>query len=171
MPKLRNVLGLLACLPACGGGGGEASVATALRLALDGMTLPAIAQQGTVTLHLAEVPAGSRPVLIECDVVVDPPLVRALATGALQAQQALATLDGQQMATGFHVLCGDAQHQDAQPLAAGALFHLALEATSPRTSGEATVSVRNRRVVDAAGDAVPVDGAPVPARVVVHLAA
>jgi hypothetical protein len=163
MPNPRNLLWLFACLPACGGGGSEATVTPALQLSLAGLTLPPAAAQGTVLVQVA-IPPGSQPTLLECDVVVAPPLVRALPAGALQAAQPLPTLDGQETQAGFHVLCGDAQNPDARPLAGGALFRLVVEAASPRTPGEALVSLRNLRVVDAAGNAVPVDGAPAPAR-------
>ena len=161
----------LLLLAACSGGGGGSPppANNLLQLQVDGVTLPPGASQGAVTVRLAPFPATLRPALLECDVVVEPPhLAVATSRAPLQALQARPTLDGEVRPGGFHVLYGDGENPGAQVLASGSLFAVYLETLSPRAPGDVTVSLRNLRVVDEAGANVPVDRAPVAARVVVQ---
>lgn len=167
-PMLRPCLCSVLALAACGGGGGGGGSPPAtqlLHLIADPIRIPANQAEAMLTVRLADVANANTAVLLECDVVT--PSALAVASNPLQPLQAVPTLDGDVVAGTYHVLCGDAQYRDGQPLRPGPLFTLRLATQEPRQRGSHTVLLRNLVVATADGTALPVEPAPTAVQIVI----
>lgn len=162
---------LLVVAAGCGGGGGSGAppVAGALRVQLDGSRLGSGQREGTVTVRLAPLPAGAAPVLLEGELAVTAGGIEIVtASSPLERVQTSVTLDGEPGPNGYRVLFGDGETAAGTPFSAGELFRVRVQTKNPRTTGPATVRLSGLRVVDAAGNALPLAAQVATAEVVVE---
>jgi len=170
MLRPSNAILIAFATTACGGSGGPGPtpLANELRLTISDATLPATATTGDLTVSLAEHTPELAPALLQFDLAIDPPIVSVAAGSPLTAIQNIETLDGDFVEGGFRIICGYGESPDAQQLSSGALFRIALQASTPRVAGAATVTMTGLRVVDGQGEQVPLDSGPITAAITVQ---
>lgn len=157
--RRRHAPFALLCLAACGGGGAVVtSVQTKARLAAGDVVIPVGTDSAEVLVELAAAP--DTPIRL-LQVAVELPTGLALpAADRLLAAVPLVTLDGDVVDGRFVISCGDARNVAAAPLAAGRLFKLRLQTTTPRRPGTWTLRFVDLLAAAADGTAVPAETTP-----------
>jgi hypothetical protein len=167
----RLPVGSVLLLTACGGGGGPSSlpIGAEVRLAIDPLEIADGQTEGALRIVCEALPEPATATLLQADVVVpsgrvEPTNLRAPVEALLPRPTAV----GDSTAGGFRVLYGDGENAAAPVLATGPLFQVWLRPAAPRTPGTYAVELRNLRVVDAEGRALPLAPGTVAGSVVVR---
>lgn len=169
-PPMRALLLPLFLCAACGGGGGASAVVPqeALKLQVGDAVLAVNETSASVDITLASVPANTA--LLQFDVVMDPDrLGPSTGRTPLQALQTRPTVDGDDVGGGaYRVVFGDGRNREPLALTTGPIARLWLESRPPRTPGPVAVRIERIIPVDATGNVLTVDSAPVSATVTLH---